>query len=485
MKIAIRRLLAFSFLENYLVMLLGLISSMILARLLTPKEIGIFSVGAVLVGIGHLLRDFGVGQFLIQAPEVGKSRIRAAMAVQLITSTAIALILLIVCRPIAQFYEREELRQVVSLLALNFLLIPFASIVMTWFRRQLQYRASFIVAISATLAGVVATIVLAFLGFGYMSMVWGSIANTLATVVAANLMRPSWFPWTPSLKGMRELFSFGGYASAAGVVQEAGNASPDLVIGKALGVSDVAIFGKALSVVAMFSMLVMRAVWPVSVPVFARQRHGGGDLVQTYCKSLRYLTALAWPFFAFIAVTAFPLVRVLFGDQWDASVPLVRILALQAAIAICYSLVSPILMAHGRVKEQFYMSAGSAVVAVALLLVSVSRGLEAVAAAACVAACFTLIYSTWMLKRVLSIKTTQLLRSAGSGLVIALVVAASTAAALAVHGQGWRAPGWALAPAAAIALLSWYLVVRLVRHPLAEETTNLLRRLYLIVLRGA
>ena len=56
----VRQALAFSFLERYLTLAIALGSSMVIARLLTPAEIGVFSVTMAFVGIAQVLRDFGV-----------------------------------------------------------------------------------------------------------------------------------------------------------------------------------------------------------------------------------------------------------------------------------------------------------------------------------------------------------------------------------------------------------------------------------------
>jgi O-antigen/teichoic acid export membrane protein len=473
----IRRSLAFSFLENYSVMALSLASAMILARILTPEQIGIFSVGAVVVAIAQLLRDFGVGQYLTQVKDLTIARLRAAFALQLTVSVGLAALLALLSQPLAQFYGREELKLTIPLLALNLVLIPFSSILLAWYRREFQYRASFIVSIVGTAGGLIVSTGAALLGLGYMALVWGSLATSVATVIVANVYRPSWFPWLPSFKGVAEIFRFGGYASAAGVVQEGAYAAPDLVIGKALGVADVAIFGKAAGVVAMFSRLVMRAVWSISTPAFAKQRHAGEDWLVGYTQSLRYLTALAWPFFAFIAVMALPVVRVLFGDQWDAAVPLVRVLALQGAITITFGLVTSLLMAHGKVREQFELQTVSAIVSIALLLAAVHYGLAAVAAAATITAAFTLAYSTWLLRRTLDFSPRLLITSVLPSLPLAAAVGLAAAGTLVVYPHESQASGWTLIPATAASALAWLLTVAAVKHPILAEVTNMTRLL--------
>ncbi|HEU4375150.1 MAG TPA: oligosaccharide flippase family protein, partial [Telluria sp.] len=66
--------LLFSFVEKYVLVLLSLASGMIISRLLTPAQTGIYSVAAVLLGVAQVLRDFGVGQYLVQERELNQAK---------------------------------------------------------------------------------------------------------------------------------------------------------------------------------------------------------------------------------------------------------------------------------------------------------------------------------------------------------------------------------------------------------------------------
>ena len=63
---SVRRALALSLVERYLTLAIALGSNMVLARLLTPDQIGVYSVSLAVIGLAQALRDFGVGSYLIQ-----------------------------------------------------------------------------------------------------------------------------------------------------------------------------------------------------------------------------------------------------------------------------------------------------------------------------------------------------------------------------------------------------------------------------------
>ncbi|MBK9705052.1 MAG: oligosaccharide flippase family protein [Betaproteobacteria bacterium] len=104
-----RKSLAFSFLDRYGSILISIVSSMVIARLLTPGEIGTFSVTMVLLMFVATVRDMGAGQYLIQEKNLTIERIRAVWAVQLGLGVALACLVLLVSYPVAIFYDEPRM----------------------------------------------------------------------------------------------------------------------------------------------------------------------------------------------------------------------------------------------------------------------------------------------------------------------------------------------------------------------------------------
>ena len=107
-----RRALVFSFLDRYASLLIAVASSMVIARLLTPAEIGVFSITMVLLMFVSAVRDMGAGQYLIQEKNLTIERIRAVWAVQLGLGVALACLVLLVSYPVAIFYDEPRMRDI-------------------------------------------------------------------------------------------------------------------------------------------------------------------------------------------------------------------------------------------------------------------------------------------------------------------------------------------------------------------------------------
>ena len=78
-----RKALLYTFTSKYLLLLIQFGSTLILSRLLTPADIGIYTIAYSLVAIGHVFRDFGVGNYIQQEKNLTDDRLRAAMTIAL------------------------------------------------------------------------------------------------------------------------------------------------------------------------------------------------------------------------------------------------------------------------------------------------------------------------------------------------------------------------------------------------------------------
>src|SRR5678815_5173054 len=127
---SVRKSLSLGFAQTYSAMIFQFVASMLIARLLVPHDLGIFSVAAVLVGLAQTVRAFGVPTYIVQEKELTEERIRSAMGVAILVGWVLAGVVALVSVPAALFYREPGVRDVMLVLALNFLLMPFGSVTM-------------------------------------------------------------------------------------------------------------------------------------------------------------------------------------------------------------------------------------------------------------------------------------------------------------------------------------------------------------------
>lgn len=473
----VRRSLLISFAENYSVLVITFISTIIVSRLLTPRELGIFSVGAVIVGMAHIVRDFGVGQYLIQEKNLTTDKIRAAFGLTLVIAWGLAAILALLSLPLARVYNEPGLKYVIWVLAANFLLIPFGSITMAYLRREMIFTPLYWIKVVSALVHSIAFVAFALWGLGYMSPAWAAMAGIFATVGMTFWWRPKELPLFPGLKEIRSVLRFGSIASSSSVVGEINSASPDLIIGKVLSMEAVGIFGKAMALLQLFSRLIMTSIWPVVLPHFAAQSRTGQDMKESFLRTVSYVTGVAWPFFAFITLMAYPIVRILYGPQWDASVPLVRILAASAWLSSPFMLVGQLMIALGEVKKQFQMQLAFLVITVVTLVSASSYGLLVVSWAFLAAFIPSGLLTYRFLRPLLDLKLLELLRATSKSFLVTLHVLIAPILVLLLVPVGPNDLWLPMIIASVGSAIGWFAGIYLVKHEMCADVNNLLAKL--------
>lgn len=457
---------AYAFAEKYLLLALALAASMLLARLLSPAQLGLYSIAAVLAALAQVFRDLGTGQLLVVQHVLGAPEQRALLTLSVAMGWLLAAVLAGLSGPLASFYQQPELADVLRILSLNFLLVPFSSQVTAILRREM--RAARLFAINATygVTQFAATLLLALAGLGPLALAWGSFAATVAGLLAALLLRPSSMSWRPTRHGVWRLVRPGGLAVTGNAIDEVGVVAPDLVAGKLLGVEEVALLGKAQSVLSLFNQAVTGAVSPVVFPLFARHAREGGNPVQAYLDAVACITALSWPFFLLAGLFATPLVALLYGPQWQGSVPLIRIMCGAAALYSMFSMVRYLLLATGHIAAQARLDATAVAGRLLLLVPAGMAGLQWLAAAVAL----SLVFRSWLvcraLRRLYGLGVPAMLAHLRQSAAVAAGAVAPAAAVFALAG-GEQAGLSAFLGSACAAAIGWGATLFSMRHPLA------------------
>lgn len=472
----VRRSLAYSVADSYLSVAMQLISTVVIARLLTPAETGVFAVGAVFAALASTFRDFGVAEYLIQEKILTPDKIRSALTTNIAISWLMAVLLFFGSEAVATFYRDPGVAEVMRVQSINFLLIPFGAVTMAYFRREMNFRPIFFAGLAANLTGLIVSIACALAGLGYMSLAWASLAGTAVTVLISILLRPADFPHWPGLKEIGTVVRFGKHASGIYLFGQVGKSAPEIVIGRALDMPSVGYFSRANGLIEIFHRLVMRAVLPVCLPYFARSNRETGAVGPGYLVAMSYLTTIAWPFFLFLGILAYAAIRLVYGNQWLISVPLAQILCAAALVETIHILATEAIIATGRVARSNALQFGIQGARLLGLLAVIPFGLAGAAWGLFAAALFGCGYAQWMLRRSIGLGLGPVLAACWPSILVAMSATAPVTLLtwwLPLNETNYLRH---LVGDASIAVLCWLVAVRSFQPGLWAELIGIVRR---------
>ena len=175
--------------------LLGIISVIILARILVPEDFGIVAKASMIAGFLELVTEFGLEAALIQNQKTNKQHYDTVWTIHLIRGAAIALVLLVLALPAARFLHEPVLKYVLLFYALSSLLNGMENVGIVDFRKKLDFNKDFILSVIKKFVGFLVVISTALIWKTY----WAFVAGVLATAISGLIASFAMSPYRPSL----------------------------------------------------------------------------------------------------------------------------------------------------------------------------------------------------------------------------------------------------------------------------------------------
>jgi O-antigen/teichoic acid export membrane protein len=467
---SVQRSIFFSAVERYGNLVLFLVTTAVLARLLTPAEFGIYAVAnAVTAVVAASFQEFGGANYLIQKRELSRATVRTAFTVTFGISALIGLALFALSDVLSQLFGQESLRKGIAVSALSYLLVPFSGTITGLFRRDMEFGKLAICNLASGVVGATLSIALAMLNFGFMAPVWGGVAGNVALTVMLLRWHADFGTFRPSVAELRDVVGFGLYSSGISVINVLYNLSPQLFLAKILDFASVGLYSRATSMTQVFDKLVLQVLNPIIMPALVSRSKDASSLRSAYLEAAELLSVVQWPFLLFIAIMAHPIILVLLGQNWLEIVPLVRVLCVAnlALFAACLSY--PTLVATGSVRDALTSSLISLPPSLLIILCAAFFGVQAVAASALLTLPFQAAVALYFISRRLALKPKHFSRA----LLKSAVVTAMTASGVMVCAALIEArilPSFVgLIAACGVAAVCWWFGLMLTGHPLLHQ----------------
>lgn len=349
----VRSALLYSSLGRYALMFIGLVSTVIIARMLTPEEIGIFAIASSIVMVMAEFRILGANAYLIREENLTDEKIRAAYGLTIIVSWGLGFGIIVSSIPLSVFFDVSELKEIFLILSLSFILAPYISIPNALLSRRYMFKEISIIRMSAAVINITATVSLIKLGFSYYSLAIGNVVSVVVQFIMYLYFTRSVKVYRPIFKNMRPIVSLGLYTSLSLMVRKAQYTVPDMVIGKMGGPNQVGIFSRGLGFMVFVSDGLLSGISPVALPYLSDVHKQKKSITDAYIRATQLIAGLTWPVLAVVGVASLPAIRFMFGDQWDDSAPLASVISVWAIFRAAHVLAPKALVAVGKEASMF------------------------------------------------------------------------------------------------------------------------------------
>ena len=395
---------------RFVIRAIGLVSMVILARLLVPEDFGLVVLATMLYGLIEIMGQFGFDVVLIQNQSADRRHYDTAWTLTVIRNLVLAGLLVAGARWAAGFFEEPRLAAILYWLALAAFVEGFANIGVVNFRKELQFHKDFAFMLGAKLGMFMVAVPLAFIWRDYWALVAGIVAGAFVRVALGYLMQP----YRPrfSLAMWLEIVSFSKWLVANNILGFAYNRSDTFIIGKIVGVQSLGLYTIAHEIASLPTSELIAPVRRALLPVYAKMANDLESLRSGFLNVFSLALLIGLPVAAGIGLTADPLVRVLLGEKWLDSIPIIQVLTIHGFLSVISAGSGPVYLALGKPQLLTVIFVVGLIVMLPLLVWSVGwAGAYGAAWAIVTAMAIAVVVDLFLVLRLLRLPVVQLAKS--------------------------------------------------------------------------
>jgi lipopolysaccharide exporter len=347
---------------------LGLLSTVILARLLVPADFGLVAMATSVISALELLRAFNFDVALIQRQDADRSFYDAAWTLNILFGAALAALVLAASVPAAKFFGEPRLQAVVQVLALGVLVSGTENIGVVAFRKELAFRKEFALRIVQKTCGMAVTLAVAFIYRSYWALVIGMVSGSAFNVLLSYYAHP--FRPRLSLRAKGHLLNFSKWLMANDFIWFARDRTPDFVLGRVIGPSALGVFSISMEISNLPTTELVGSINRAVLPTYAKVASDLVALRRGFLDVVGLIAMLALPAGFGIAATADRIISVALGDKWTAAIPLVSVLAVFGSLNALTSNCNAVQIATGKPSTATWTGFAQVLILVPTLVLS-------------------------------------------------------------------------------------------------------------------
>jgi lipopolysaccharide exporter len=325
---------------------LGLISTLVLARVLVPEDFGLVAMAMSIIALVELASSFSFETILIQKEQPTRAHYDTAWTLNVLFGAGSALAIMALAQPAAGFYSEPRLVAVVCVIAAGWALQGLENVGTVDFRRQMNFRKEFAFLALKKVVGFSVTIVLAFALRNYWALVAGMMAGRLAGTASSYWMSP--FRPRFSLAARRELFQFSSWLLVTNIVNFAETRFAHFFVGRVEGPAALGLFTIGSDLASLPTTELSAPINRAAFPAYSRLASRRPDLQAEVTTVIGTIGLITIPAALGLTVLAEPLVGLVMGDKWMAIVPVLQVLVVGACLRAVMSNYHSVFLAIGR-----------------------------------------------------------------------------------------------------------------------------------------
>lgn len=355
------------------------VNSIVLARLLDPKDFGIIGIASVLIYYCNNLSSFGLGNAIVQKKDISIVHIHSFFTFNLGISILLGLLFVTLRFKIATFFNVPELEQVLLYFPLLFFISAFYAVAYTQLRRAILFKHLAFNEATRTIVSVCVSLTLALNGFHYWSLLIATLAADTIAAITINI-RAAYVPKLCfKIQPLTGLINFAMWNFISLQIRVLSEYIDKIFVGKILGVVVLGFYEKSFGLSKMPNEFLSNKISSIAFSVFSSHGDDKNELKHVFKRMVSFSSFLILPVYIGLFSVSDHFVHVLLGEKWVAMIVSFKILLISFCISSLSSLFSTANITCGSYKTDIKFRALSVGLLLVFLVISVRFGIEVVA----------------------------------------------------------------------------------------------------------
>jgi len=334
----------------------GLFRTIVLARLLSPNDFGLFGIAMLAISGLQSLSQTGFNSAIIHKKGGTKSYLDPAWTVQVVRGLILAIVLITSAPLVGSFFREPRAILIIRVLGASVLLGSVKNIGIVYFRKELKFHKQFLYRLTGTIADVAVAIPAAIILRSVWALVFGVLSGNLARFIISYYIHPYRpgidFDW----EKIKEMFDFGRWILGGGVVVFIATQGDDIFLGKVLGATSLGFYRLAFRISNTVATEITHVISQVTFPAYSKLQDDLSTLKTAFMKTMSLTAALSIPLAAGIFLFIPEFTEIFLGKKWLPIVQPTRILVIAGAIRSIAAIWGPLYRATGKPKFDFWQN---------------------------------------------------------------------------------------------------------------------------------
>ncbi len=331
-------------------LLMHFLQVMILARILSSGEMGLVAIMLSITMLVLAFVDAGINNIIMHRPAISPAERVSLYWLNVLIGLAWTVLVMTTSTWIAGFYAEPALQEMLLIIAPYFSIFAAGQQLKVMAEKELLFQRLVVIELIATFAGFVVTVTLGFAGQGPKAVAIGFTCMGLVfTSLAWVFLSAGWRPSTrPDFSGVWTYLRYSGYVVGNNIFSGINSGADIFIGGRILGVGVLGGYSLPRDLMLNAAAVINAVVTRVGLPVMAKAQDNPERLKQVYLKTVRMTASINMPIFMATFMLAPEVVRIMFGDRWVESVPLLRALAVWGMLRSTIQPIGSLVFAVGR-----------------------------------------------------------------------------------------------------------------------------------------